>query len=59
MYDATDNFGPKSDMPKYEGDLKPGDIVLIEVTVGRWAPRDLDGDSKAGKGKASFKKRNE
>lgn len=39
-YDATSAYKSKVDMTRYHTtDLKAGDIVLIEMSVIRWAPK--------------------
>ena len=41
VYDATASFKPKNEMPLYSAeDLKIGDIVLMEMSVIRWVPRN-------------------
>lgn len=58
-YDASSAYKAKVDMPRYHTtDLKPGDIVLIEMSVIRWAPK-TDSDVSGGKKKKSFKARRE
>lgn len=41
VYDALDKFKGKAQMAKYNvGELKKGDIVLVEMYVTRWAIKD-------------------
>ncbi|THG97077.1 hypothetical protein EW026_g4862 [Hermanssonia centrifuga] len=46
-YEALTSYKSKGNMPKYPiTDLKPGDVVLLETPVIRWAIRDGDSQSR-------------
>ena len=48
VYDATEIYRRKSDMDKVAAtSLKLGDIVLAEVFVTRWVPKDEPADSSS------------
>ena len=48
-YDAQETYKRKSEMPHIAAsDLKRGDIVLVEVFVTRWIPKEEDSDLHVG-----------
>ena len=59
MYDALDTYKRKSAMPRLAAkELKLGDVVLLEVFITRWIPKDdpqLDDATPSGSAGSSAK----